>query len=457
MQNDIDTINAPKHEKQTAINYLLAAGMLKLLKDDKSNKIFYRAINVKEAKNKSTLDKDTQLVLEYIEESQREGIWSKTIERRTDLPQKVVQKCIKVLEQQDLIKPIKSVKYPTRKMYMLFHLTPSVEVTGGVWYTDHEFDSAFVGVLLDHIYNYIAKQSLPPPNKNCSRPLYPRSESSRFPNLSRISGWIKKSGISEVKLKKEDVDMLLRVLEFDGRIEKILSNGLLQMSDDDENDDGKRRKNTGSKRKRKGDDSEADESDGDRKKKRKTNMDDSAEEDERPKGKKKSKGKVDTSDDEEGRKAKSRSSKLTSHDSDSEEDGKRTKKKKSTRSNETDTEAESSGDERYGYAELDATDAYVYRAVRPVMDSTSSETARGSSMFSGSTSAWLGGGNRHLPWAEAPCVRCPQSDFCEEGGPVNAAGCEYLKQWLDPDRIVAQERTRIEGDEAEAAVLIEME
>jgi DNA-directed RNA polymerase III subunit RPC6 len=41
---------------------------------------------------------------------------------------------------------------------MLFHLTASVEVTGGVWYTDHEFDSAFVRVLLDHIYNYIAKQ-----------------------------------------------------------------------------------------------------------------------------------------------------------------------------------------------------------------------------------------------------------------------------------------------------------
>jgi len=43
-------------------------------------------------------------------------------------------------------------------MYMLFHLTPSVEVTGGVWYTDNEFDSAFVRVLLDHIYNYIAKK-----------------------------------------------------------------------------------------------------------------------------------------------------------------------------------------------------------------------------------------------------------------------------------------------------------
>ena len=38
------------------------------------------------------------------------GVWTKALERRTDLPQKVVQKSLKVLEQQGLIKPIKSVK-----------------------------------------------------------------------------------------------------------------------------------------------------------------------------------------------------------------------------------------------------------------------------------------------------------------------------------------------------------
>jgi RNA polymerase Rpc34 subunit len=43
-------------------------------------------------------------------------------------------------------------------MYMLFHLTPSVEVTGGIWYTDNEFDTPFVKILLDHIYGYIANR-----------------------------------------------------------------------------------------------------------------------------------------------------------------------------------------------------------------------------------------------------------------------------------------------------------
>lgn len=138
------------------------------------------------------MDRDTQAVFAQIEEAKSEGslsfnisldqcliifpgVWTKAIQRRTDLPQKVVAKCIKTLEQQSLIKPVKSVKviiliafqssvlilpcqYPTRKMYMLYNLTPSVEITGGVWYTDNEFDTPFVNILLDHIYGYIANR-----------------------------------------------------------------------------------------------------------------------------------------------------------------------------------------------------------------------------------------------------------------------------------------------------------
>ena len=32
--------------------------------------------------------------------------------------------------------------------------------------------------------------------------------------------------------------------------------------------------------------------------------------------------------------------------------------------------------------------------------------------------------------AEAPCARCPVFDICEDGGPVNAATCEYFNDWL---------------------------
>ena len=75
------------------------------------------------------LGDDVQMVLARIEEAGNEGvqflgvslnsnsthpktigIWTKTIQRKTELPQTVVNKCIKTLESQAIIKNIKAVK-----------------------------------------------------------------------------------------------------------------------------------------------------------------------------------------------------------------------------------------------------------------------------------------------------------------------------------------------------------
>ena len=42
-------------------------------------------------------------------------------------------KALRVLEQRDLIKSVKSVQHGNRKQYMLSELEPSQQVTGGVW------------------------------------------------------------------------------------------------------------------------------------------------------------------------------------------------------------------------------------------------------------------------------------------------------------------------------------
>ena len=40
-------------------------------------------------------------------------------------------------------------QYPTRKIYMLSSIDPSIELTGGPWYTDKELDTEFVSLLMD--------------------------------------------------------------------------------------------------------------------------------------------------------------------------------------------------------------------------------------------------------------------------------------------------------------------
>lgn len=101
------------------------------------------------------------------------GIWTKTLTSSTQLPRTTITKVLKILEGKKTVKTVKSVKVrpplrgsqclscwsadildrysasqnPTRKIYMLANLVPSVELTGGPWFTDNELDTEFVDAL----------------------------------------------------------------------------------------------------------------------------------------------------------------------------------------------------------------------------------------------------------------------------------------------------------------------
>lgn len=67
----------------------------------------------------------------------------------------VVNTTIKSLEKKNIIKSVKPVKNSIRKVYMLYELEPSSEITGGAWYSGQEFDTAFVDVLAEQCYKFI--------------------------------------------------------------------------------------------------------------------------------------------------------------------------------------------------------------------------------------------------------------------------------------------------------------
>ena len=107
------------------------------------------------------MNDDEQLIYSYIEASGREGIWTKTLKAKTNMHQHVVMRCLKQLEGQRYIKLIKSVKHPTRKIYMLYNLQPSIDVTGGPWFTDSELDTEFIDSLLTVVWRFIALKTFP--------------------------------------------------------------------------------------------------------------------------------------------------------------------------------------------------------------------------------------------------------------------------------------------------------
>lgn len=61
------------------------------------------------------------------------GIWTKDLKNKTNLQQPQVTKILKNLDARGLVKSVKAVAHPTRKLYMLAELEPARELTGGSW------------------------------------------------------------------------------------------------------------------------------------------------------------------------------------------------------------------------------------------------------------------------------------------------------------------------------------
>lgn len=131
------------------------------------------------------------------------GIWKQDIRYATNLPQQALDKNIKLLEQRLLIKNVRSVGSKTKKLYMLYELSPAKEITGGPWYTDQEFDHEFVEALRSFILQTVCGQGVA--------------------DLQTIGQRVKRSGISTVDLADEELEMVLATLIYDGKLEQMES------------------------------------------------------------------------------------------------------------------------------------------------------------------------------------------------------------------------------------------
>ncbi|EUC61225.1 DNA-directed RNA polymerase III subunit rpc6, putative [Rhizoctonia solani AG-3 Rhs1AP] len=448
-----------------AVNGLLKKSLLKIMKDSKGV-LSYKAVEKADAKIVGLMDADESIVYKKIQEAKNEGIWTKHL-KSTELHQSIITRALKSLEKKGLVKSIKSVKHPTRKIYILANLQPSVEVSGGPWYNNSEFETEFVKTLCDACLNFIQKRSYPmhkSKSKLSPRALFPTSQSSRYPTAADVLNFLKSSNITDTPLEISHVESLLQVLIYDGLVEALPGSGLANMPDigggsdkdsgsdsdsessDDESSRKKKRrkkdkekeKSSSSKKgkKRPRDDPDSD-SDNDssassdataaRKKKRRKAADnnsdsDSANSDSDPseevdahakkrknaksRSKSKSKSRRATPDSEPGSESDSDSSNSDS-DSDSGRGRKKSKSKPKSRSTSKSKSKKSKVKREPSPVEVqfDATAGRIYRAVRPERVA--------------------------LGWSQSPCGTCPQFDFCHDDGPVNARECQYYSTWLN--------------------------
>lgn len=87
-------------------------------------------------------------------------------------------KTLKILEQRNLIKTVRSVVSKSKKLYMVYDLEPAKEISGGAWYTDQEFDHEFIEFVSKEIISHVRAKDVA--------------------DISTIADKIKVSGISKV-------------------------------------------------------------------------------------------------------------------------------------------------------------------------------------------------------------------------------------------------------------------
>ncbi|KAG8216061.1 RNA polymerase Rpc34 subunit-domain-containing protein [Butyriboletus roseoflavus] len=413
----------------------------------------FRAVMKKEMDVKKDMSGEEAMVLSHIQVSGNEGIWTKHLKAKTELHQTVIDRCLKSLVQKQLVKSIKAVRHPTRKIYMLAHLEPSVELTGGPWYTDNELDTEFIKLLSTACLHYIRDRSFPKQSgkrsSHSQQRLYAIGAAPSYPPAQQIQHFLSKSKITETELGIEHVEMLLRVLELDGEIEKIPAfaasaweskaasedDPSSSSGDSDEERSGSRKRKRGSskntskesrKRKRRAENSEDSDSDEERsnsKKKHSRKGDDSDEGTDGPKLKKKRKhkSKEDDSDlnayskEAEERRKKKRKGKSKKRDispsesseepgSESEDERPRSKARSSFKKASTlKVSVKRQKSPSPVLNEIPAGGAFVYRAIRQERVA--------------------------LGWSQAPCGRCPVFDFCRDKGPTNPRECVYYEEW----------------------------
>jgi DNA-directed RNA polymerase III subunit RPC6 len=180
------------------------------------------------------------MVYVCIKAADNRGIWTKDLKVKTNLHQTVLNKVLKSLETgKRLIKAVRNVKNPTRKVYMLVGLTPSAEVTGGPWFSESELDVEFINELCRVCLRFIESRS-PAPDSDSDGIVSVSTLLSRCPSLTDVHEFISSSGITSTELGIEDVRMLLNRLIYDGEVERVVravQHAVADSAEADENDD----------------------------------------------------------------------------------------------------------------------------------------------------------------------------------------------------------------------------
>lgn len=160
--------------------------------------VVYKFIAEEEARLLAGLTREQKMVYSAIKQGGNSGIWVREIRLISNLPGAEISKILQSLMVKKLIKT--EMNHQTKKkVYMLYDVAPSTEITGGTWFSGADLDVEFVTGLY----------------KICMQFLQSRDSAT----LSEVTSFIQQSGISKIELLQKDIQSLLNVMMYDGAVE----------------------------------------------------------------------------------------------------------------------------------------------------------------------------------------------------------------------------------------------
>jgi DNA-directed RNA polymerase III subunit RPC6 len=164
------------------------------------------SLNPHDIEKYADLEPNHMLVLQHIEKAGNTGIWTRDIKNRTNLQNNSLTKILKLLEGKCLVKAVTSYTGKNKKLYMMFNLTPSRELTGGPWYTDGEFDYEF-------IYG----------ERGVSKFIQGTIENEGTMSISDLTAAVSESGLYQVHLEQAEIQSIVTTLVYDGLVEAVIT------------------------------------------------------------------------------------------------------------------------------------------------------------------------------------------------------------------------------------------
>ena len=202
LKEDLATqLNASPDQISDIIKKLLEFRCLKITKSP-TGSLTYHYQNPEDYKILQSLSSEEEIrVYQLIMDSKNQGIPSNDLKESTDIKAPQLNKILNKLEKRGLIKSTKSINLKNRKIWFHKNAEPSDDITGGIWYTDNEFNKELIDALYSATLDYIQAQGTA--------------------NKTQLIVALKSLKITNKDLTENNVQSIINLLIFDDKIQEI--------------------------------------------------------------------------------------------------------------------------------------------------------------------------------------------------------------------------------------------